>query len=202
MGLILEKISPRYDVWLDPAEEPQLELSEAASGVMSRSLDFALLIASPLILLADWLRAGKRAPGEPPEWESLGQIGQHKVWSQTLMDSDQFPTDLDLYDQPEEVYLLFRFRFAPALPELEAHYFFEEILSTEAGLWLLSYNPPGEGMTLWFLDHADHEPEAVARVASQEWELEGHPGGALRLEPLEGDHPESVMVAPTGFIGQ
>lgn len=196
---IRERLSPTYDVWIEEASSPQPAIPEVAGEVVSTSVNLALFIATPFILLADWLRAGKRAPGEPPEWESLGEIGNRKVWNQTLMNNEDFPAGLDLYADPAEVYLLFRFRFAPAVPQLESLYFFEETLTTESGMYLLSYNSPGEGMTVWFLGHEADQAEAIAKVEAREWELEGEPGGGLRLEPLDDEQGKAIMIFPRGF---
>ncbi len=196
MSTVIERISPRYDVWETSEVEPEPVWAEGAAEVLRHSVSLAWLVASPFIVLADWLRGVNKAAGEPPEWESLGQVGRYQIWSQTWMDSASFPVDLDLYDRPEEVYLLFRLRFAPALPELEALHFFEEMLLTDRGLFLLSYNPNGEGMTLWSVPREAEGPEAIARLASREWELEGQPGGALRLSSLDEEAETVVMVVP------
>ncbi len=193
---MLEVLSPEFDIWELESNPDSRPLGEASSNLIEGTLDFALLVASPLILLVDWLKALGRSQGEPPEWESLGKIGPYQMWVQTLMDSNEFPTHLDLYDQAEEVYALFRFRFAPALEELETHFFYEEMLHTPRGLYILSYNAPGEGMTLWHLPQDGTGPIALAKVRSCEWELEGEESGGIQLTDLDAKHPVSIMVIP------
>lgn len=195
MSTILTRLSPRFDVWeeLDPIDTPQV--AQGVNDAMQRSIDLALLVASPLILLVDWLQRKQQPEGAEPSWQSLGRVGARDVWAQTWFDSDTFPTGLDLYAPAEEVYALLRLRFSPALPEWEERYFFEEPFPAKEGLYLLSYNLPGEGMTLHWLPADGSDPEDIVQLTSHAWEMEGMPGGALLLEAPTDDQVKRVMIA-------
>ena len=193
MSVILERISPRFDIWEEP--EPVSSSAEPVSDALQRSIDLAWLVASPLILLVDWLRGQQQPEVDEPAWQRMGRVGAYEVFAQTWIDSDSFPTDLDLYAPAEEVYALMNLRFDPPLPAWEQRTFFEEVFPAEEGLYLLSYNPPGEGMTLHWLPADDGEPEDIARIEAQAWEIEGAPGGALLLEAPSEAQVERVMIA-------
>jgi hypothetical protein len=191
---ILERISPRFDVWEEP-EAPSAQVEQIGEAVQ-RSIDLAWLVASPLVLLVDWLRRSQQAVPSIPAWQSIGSVGPWQVWSQTWMDSDDFPPGLDLYGPPEDVYALMRLRFEPVIPHWEQRYFFEEHFPAKDGLYLLSYNPPGEGMTLHWLPADGSEPTDIVRLAPHQWEIEGAAGEAILLEAISEVGLERVMVAP------
>jgi len=186
MSLILDRISPRFDIWeeQEPVARPQLVqgMGDAVQGMV----DLALMVASPLILLTDWLSSIRQPENAPPDWTYGGVVGEWKVWSQTWLHSDDFPEGLDYYADPQEVYALLRFRFSPEIADWEQRYFFEESLLCPEGLYMLSYEPTGKGMALHLLPTEGGESEVLAILASHEWELSGQEEGGLLLEaPLE-----------------
>jgi len=190
---ILERLSPRFDIWEEP--EPVPSSAEPISDALQRSIDLAWLVASPLILLVDWLRGQRQTPDQEPAWQRMGQVGKWDIYGQTWIDSETFPPDLDLYAAPEEVYALLTLRFDPPLPAWENRWFFEEVFPAQEGLYLLSYNAPGEGMTLHWLPADGGDPEDVARLHAQAWEIEGAPGGAVQLEAPGEVQVERIMIA-------
>ncbi len=190
---ILERLSPRFDIWEEP--EPVPSAAEPISDALQRSIDLAWLVASPLILLVDWLRGQQQATDQEPAWQRMGQVGRWEMYAQTWIDSESFPPDLDLYAAPEEVYALLTLRFDPPLPAWENRSFFEEVFPAEDGLYLLSYNAPGAGMILHWLPAEGDEPEDIARLRAHPWEIEVAQGGALLLEAPGEEQVERVMIA-------
>ncbi len=85
-------------------------------------------------------------------------------------------------DYPEEsgdIYL-FKLRIEPAMPRLESIYFDLNEAETKDGLYLISYNPTGSGMT-WCIDKSTKELKKVRDLLNIYWNLFNEDEETIRL---------------------
>jgi len=66
---------------------------------------------------------------------------------------------------------LFKIKSEQVSENLEDKFFYHNYTETENGIYLISFNHTGHGMTLWFISKKTAEVEAVKELLPNWWDL-------------------------------
>ncbi len=75
---------------------------------------------------------------------------------------------------------MFRVKSKPEILGLKGMFFDYQYLKTDQGIFLLSFNGKGKGMSIWFIDHVKYKMKKVKDLESSWWYIE-EKNGAITL---------------------
>lgn len=125
-----------------------------------------LLVCLPFIILYNWL-LNKNREEIKTEFESIFQ-SEKIIIKRKFIDDRELPDDLD-YENADDY--IFVYSSYPNLTLFENRYFDYNFHETELGIYLVSFNEVGKGMTLWFIDKSTLEFQKIKNLVSSIWEF-------------------------------
>lgn len=120
----------------------------------------------PFIMLYNRL-SNKNKEVIKPEFELIFQ-SEKLIIERKSIDEKEFPDDLD-YENANDY--LFVYKSNPNLALFENSYFDYNFHETELGIYLISFNQLGKGMSLWYIDKATLEFQKLRNLISSIWEF-------------------------------
>jgi len=147
-----------------------------------------LIILIPILLISSIIRQLKGAKTEErnSDWTSFKDFGHFRI-SRLFIAEKDLPEDLDYPEEGGDIYL-FKLRSEPVIPALENLYFDLNETETKVGLYLISYNRTGLGMTLWRLDKSTAELTKVKDLMNIYWDLSNEDEDTVRLRGRSKTH--------------
>jgi hypothetical protein len=85
-----------------------------------------------------------------------------------FIDENDYPEDLDYPEICNDIYLN-KYESEPYLKELEGKFFDAQFIESQNGIYLISFNHEGQGMTLWFINKVTPEIKPVKELSSNWW---------------------------------
>ena len=142
---------------------------------------FTIIVASPFVFI-NWLYKNISSKKDEPidlKWEPFVEYGNFKIEQLFIADAE-IPTDLDYPSEPDEINI-FKLKSNPEIEGLNDFYFNVETAETLRGLYLISVNKKGFGMTLWFLDKKNGDFLKVEDLDNLWWSLDEDNETTIRL---------------------
>jgi hypothetical protein len=150
--------------------------------VLVKIFKFVLLIVLIPILLVNWI-IGKLKNNKTKEhksdWTMFKEFGDFRLFRLFISEND-LPIDLDYPKESGDIYL-FKLKSEPVIQQLETLYFDLNEVETKNGLYLISYNSTGKGMTLWCIDKSTKELKKVRDLLNIYWNLFNEDEETVRL---------------------
>lgn len=140
-----------------------------------------IIVVSPFVFL-NWLYkkiSAKHDNLQNPKWKPFVEYGNFKI-EQLFIADTEIPTDLDYPSEPDEINI-FKLKSNPEIKGLNDLYFNLETAETLSGLYLISLNKKGFGMTLWFLDKKNGDFLKVKDLDNLWWSLDEDNETTIRL---------------------
>ena len=92
-----------------------------------------------------------------------------------FIDENEIPDNLDYPEEPNDIYL-FQIKSSPEIHGLQNMFFDFQFVKTDRGIFLLSFNEMGEGMSLWYIDSKNLYLEKINDLKSSWWNLKEKDG--------------------------
>lgn len=139
-----------------------------------------LLILIPFLLLALVLKIFKKGNTGKiiNDWTEF-YSDENLILRRLFIYEDELPDDLDYPKEPNDTYL-FHVQSKPEIPELNDRFFDYQFVKADQGVFLLSFNKKGEGMSVWYVDNRRHQLEKVKDLESSWWSF-GERNGKITL---------------------
>ena len=132
---------------------------------------FILLIISPILLISlfiDLFKKNEKIVAKN-DW-TIFYNTNNLLLERLFIDENELPDDLDYPEEPNDIYI-FKLKSNPEIVALSNSYFDYQYCITDTGIFLLSFNKKGEGMSIWFIDNSDFKVELVKNIASSWWNM-------------------------------
>jgi hypothetical protein len=156
--------------------------SKSLNDVLVNIFKFIVLIILIPVLLISWVIEQFKNDSTVElknDWVILKDFGDLKIF-RFFIPEDELPDDLDYPEEGGDIYL-FKLKSEPIIPELEGMYFDLNDAETKDGLYLISYNHTGSGMSLWCIDRKNKELSKVRDLLSIYWNLFNEDEETVRL---------------------
>ena len=114
-----------------------------------------------------------------------------------FIDENEIPDNLDYPEEPNDIYL-FQVKSKPEIPDLEDKFFDFQFVKTDQGIFLLSFNEEGEGMSIWYVDSSKHQLEKVKDLESSWWNF-GEKDGKITLSTTLKKKDINIEIEKTGY---
>lgn len=147
------------------------------------------------ILLGSWiigLFKNDKTKEHKSDWTIFKDFGDFRLF-RLFISENELPDDLDYPEESGDIYL-FKLRSEPVIPELESIYFDLNEAETKDGLYLISYNSTGLGMTLWCIDKSTKELKKVRDLLNIYWNLFNEDEETVRLRGQDKKHGYDYFV--------
>ena len=140
-----------------------------------------VLILLPILLIFLLLKVFSKEKIEVIniEWKEFYTNESLKI-ERLFIDENELPDNLDYPQEPNDIYL-FKLKSEPKILELEVLYFDFQFIKSKQGIFLLSFNTIGKGMTVWFIDNKEQKLERVKDLESSWWNF-GKKNGLITLK--------------------
>jgi len=113
------------------------------------------------------------------DWQEFYSCNNLKI-ERLFIDENEIPDNLAYPEEPNDIYL-FKLKSEPKIHELEEMYFDFQFIKSTQGIFLLTFNTIGKGMTVWFIDSIEQKLERVKDLKSSWWNF-GEKDGLITLE--------------------
>lgn len=130
---------------------------------------FGRYVLSPVFDTIMWVVSiGDRIKGRKEEWELIEDFGNFKLFREYV----DAPDGLDYAEpHPNDIYVC-HYKSDPEIPELAGKYFTALNRATSKnGIFVVSFNETGKGMTLWLIDIQSLSLILVRNIEAQWWSL-------------------------------
>lgn len=87
-----------------------------------------------------------------------------------FINENDLPENLDYPEEPNDIYL-FEVRSEPEIEELKGKFFDYQFVNIHEGVFLLSFNEEGKGMSIWFINNKIQKLEKVSDLESSWWDF-------------------------------
>jgi len=114
-----------------------------------------------------------------------------------FIDENEIPDNLDYPEEPNDIYL-FQVKSKPEIPELKGRFFDYQFVKTDQGIFLLSFNEEGKGMSIWYLESNEHQFEKVKDLESSWWNF-GEKDGRITLSTTLNKKDINIEIEKTGY---
>ena len=130
-----------------------------------------IIFLLPVIMITWFTNKFKKQnkPTPSQKWEVFIETNIIKL-SRHFINENDCPEDLDYPEISNDIYL-FKIKSESVSENLEDKYFYHNYTETENGIYLISFNHTGHGMTLWFISKKTAEVEAVKELLPNWWDL-------------------------------
>ncbi len=127
------------------------------------------LILIPFLLIGLILSVFKKGDTEKiiNDWTEF-YTGSNLTLDRIFIDENKLPDNLDYPEEPNDIYL-FQIKSEPEITELRDRFFDYQYVKIDQGVFLMSFNKKGEGMSIWFVDNEKHQMEKVRDLESSWW---------------------------------
>jgi len=132
---------------------------------------FLFLILIPFLLVGLVISIFKKSEAEKiiNEWTKF-YSDENLTLERLFIDENEIPNNLDYPIEPNDIYL-FQVKSTPEIPELKDIFFDYHFVKTDHGIFLLSFNEIGNGMSVWYVDSNKHQLEKVKDLESSWWDF-------------------------------
>jgi len=103
------------------------------------------------------------------EWTSLKSLSNLNLYRLDIDESD-LPENLDYPEDTYDFYLT-KIKSEPFIQGLQDMFFDTNFAETNSGIYLISYNESGKGMTLWCIDKLNLNLHIVKELQPLDWNL-------------------------------
>ncbi|HBK71039.1 MAG TPA: hypothetical protein DDZ39_05170 [Flavobacteriaceae bacterium] len=140
-----------------------------------------LIILIPILLISGLIGFFKKEKeiAKVNEWTGFYSNENFKL-NRIFIDENELPEFLDYPEECNDIYL-FKVKSEPKISELEDKFIDYQFVTDENGIYLMSFNPENEGMTIWYIDNQKQKLEKVKDIQSSWWNF-GKREGKIILE--------------------
>lgn len=156
--------------------------SKGVREVLVNIFKFVLLIVFIPLFLVSWIMRkfkNNNTKEHKSDWTMFKEFGDFRLFRLFISEND-LPIDLDYPKESGDIYI-FKLKSEPVLPKLETLYFDLNEVETKNGLYLISYNSTGKGMTLWCIDKSTKELKKVRDLLNIYWNMFNEDEETVRL---------------------